>query len=107
MKTTKLLLALSLTSSLFAQELKMTVQEALFSNPTVQERLKNYNATKEDIASAKAGFYPKLDLSIGVGFEDGETAQGQTFDYDVYQGSLSLTQNVFQMVHEPQTQMDY
>ena len=90
------LVLLSVSVMLNAQNLKQTIEEVLTTNPIIQERLKNYNETKEDITIAKAGYYPKLDLSIGVGFEDGKNAQGQKFDYDVYQGSLTLTQNVFQ-----------
>lgn len=92
----KIVLALSLATALFAQDVKTTIGEVLSSNPIVQERLKNYNATKEDITAAKAGYLPKLDLSIGVGKEDGERAPNSLpFDYSVYQNSLSLTQNVF------------
>ena len=92
----KIILALSLATALFAQDIKTTVSEVLSSNPIVQERLKNYNATKEDITAAKSGYLPKLDLSIGVGKEDGERAPNSLpFDYSVYQNSLSLTQNVF------------
>jgi len=90
------LVLLSVSVMLNAQNLKQTIEEVLTTNPIIQERLKNYNETKEDITIAEAGYYPKLDLSIGVGFEDGKNAQGQKFDYDVYQGSLTLTQNVFQ-----------
>lgn len=92
----KIVLALSLATALFSQDIKATLSEVLSSNPIVQERLKNYNATKEDITAAKSGYLPKLDLSIGVGKEDGERAPNSLpFDYSVYQNSLSLTQNVF------------
>lgn len=92
----KIFLALSVTTAIFAQDLKTTVGEVLSTNPIILERLKNYNATKEDITAAKAGYYPKLDLIIGAGKEDGKSAAtGEDFDYSVYQNSLSLTQNVF------------
>ena len=103
-------LALGVTSVLIAQDLKTTVEDTLKTNPIVQERLKNYNATKEDIEVAKSGFYPKLELSIGVGVEmnqqrtdykgvstlseDGiEGVDSTTFS--VYQNSLKYTQNLF------------
>ena len=92
----KILLILSLFATLNAQDLKTTVEEVLATNPIIQERLKNYNATKEDVSIAQSGYYPKLDLSIGFGQEDGKRANdGSSFDYSVYQNSLSLTQNVF------------
>jgi len=90
-----LLTTLSIVTLLSAQNLKKSVKEVLSTNPVILERLKNYNATKEDITIAEAGYYPKLDLSIGVGKEDGETAAGQDFDYSVYQNSLSYTHNIF------------
>ncbi|MCW9067144.1 MAG: TolC family outer membrane protein [Sulfurimonas sp.] len=90
-----ILLAVLLATAINAQDLKTTVNEVLSTNPIILERLKNYNATKEDITTAKAGYYPKLDLSIGVGREDGETAAGQDFDYSVYQNSLTYTHNIF------------
>lgn len=92
----KILLSLSLASVLFSQDIKTTLDEVLSTNPTVLERLKNYNATKEDITAAKSGYLPKLDLSIGVGKEDGKRAPNSTpFDYSVYQNSLTLSQNIF------------
>ncbi len=95
----RLVLALSLVVTLNAQDLKTTVDEVLSTNPIILERLKNYNATKEDIAIAKSGYYPKLDLSLGIGYEhtDRDTpANGeQTFDFNVYQNSLKYTQNIF------------
>ncbi len=109
MKKTILLLVLGLSTSLFAQDLKTTVNEVLSSNPVVQERLKNYNATKEDISIAKAGYYPKLDLSLGFGIENnqrqtkynGKTRLRRNGKYvsssilSVYQTSLKYTQNLF------------
>lgn len=91
----KTVVVLSVATLACAQDLKTTVNEVLSTNPIILERLKNYNATKEDITTAKAGYYPKLDLSIGVGQEDGETAAGQDFDYSVYQNSLTYTHNLF------------
>jgi len=91
-----------------AQDLKTTINEVLSTNPTVVERLKNYNITKEDITTAKAGYYPKIDLSLGGGYENSKredyngdttlTKDGKytdTLGLDVYQNSLTYTQNLF------------
>ncbi len=97
----KLLLSLCVALSLNAQDLKTSVGEVIKTNPIIQERLKNYNATKEDITSAQAGYYPKLDVSLGTGLENTKKsglAGGlpDTDDsFDVYQGSISYTQNLF------------
>ncbi len=93
-------LSISIATILSAQTLRTTVKEVLSTNPVILERLKNYNSTKEDIASTKAGYYPKLDLSLGVGYEktnrkDRPTTQNESFDFSVYQNSLTYTQNIF------------
>lgn len=105
-----LFLAISISSVVLAQDLKTTLVEVINTNPTIQERLKNYNATKEDIDIAKAGYYPKLDISIGIGREtnqkrtnyDGNTTlvdeNGASVDdstLSVSQSSITLTQNIF------------
>jgi len=103
-----LLFVMFIASAINAQDLKTTINEVLSTNPTVLERLKNYNATKEDITSAKAGYYPKLDLSLGGGYEETQrkdwdnvstvSHNGQQVDslgVGVYQNSLTYTQNLF------------
>jgi len=95
----KIFLLLLSSQILFSQDLKTTVEEILSTNPIILERLKNYNATKEDITIAQAGYYPKIDLSLGAGHEqsdkDSPNLGEQSFDFSVYQNSLSYTQNLF------------
>ena len=100
----KLIISLSLLATLNAQDLTTTVKEVLSTNPVVLERLKNYNSVKQDITTAKAGYYPKLDIVLGAGHEStertkriasGSALPDQSFDFNVYQNSLTLTQNVF------------
>ncbi|MFT5660979.1 MAG: adhesin transport system outer membrane protein [Sulfurimonas sp.] len=96
-----LLIGLSLITSLHAQNLTSTVQEVLSTNPIILERLKNYNSIKEDITSAESGYYPKLDLVLGAGHESTDrtnrpaSGANESFDFSVYQNSLTLTQNLF------------
>lgn len=101
-----IVLPVILTNLLYAQTLKESVGEILSSNPSIQERLQNYEATKQDIDTAQAGYFPKLDLTLGGGYE--ETKQkngagatvipttGNDGKFSVYQNSLVLTQNIFQ-----------
>ncbi|MEK6659291.1 MAG: TolC family outer membrane protein [Campylobacterota bacterium] len=89
-------LILSFHLLLGASTLETTIDETLATNPIVLEKLKKYNATKQDITIAKSGYYPKLDLSIGVGTENTQRTQpDESFDFSVYQNSLTLTQNIF------------
>ena len=94
---------LLISTVLDAQDLKTTVGEVLSTNPIILERLKNYNATKEDVTSAESGYYPKVDLNLGFGVENtdrtdinGDTqALPDDGDFSVYQNSLKYTQNIF------------
>jgi len=95
------LLLVVLMASLNAQDLKTTLNEVINTNPVILERLKNYSATKEDITSAKAGFYPQLNLSLSTGIEktdktnQANNAADTHKNYNVYQNSLTYTQNLF------------
>jgi len=77
-----------------AATLRTTINEVLNTNPQIQERLKNYNATKEDITAAQSGYYPKLDLKLGAGQENTERELYKT-DYTIYENSLRYTHNLF------------
>ncbi len=96
-----ILFALSLSTIINAQSLKTSIQEVISTNPAVLEKLKNYNLTKKDVTGAKAGYYPKLDLSLGFGYEktskedDVGLKTVDSLGVGVYQNTLKLTQNLF------------
>ena len=83
-----------LATATFAETLQESLEEVLQTNPLIQERLKNYEATKQDITSAESGYYPKLDLKLGAGQEKIERDLKNT-DYSVYETSLNYTHNIF------------
>ena len=79
----------------------LTIQEAILhtleTNPRIQERAKNYNATREDVAIAESGWLPKLDYIGSVGSEWGSNlyTDYDWSNYRFYENSLLLTQNIF------------
>jgi adhesin transport system outer membrane protein len=92
----KLFLSLCIGFSLNAADLQTTLTEVLATNPVIQERLQNYKATQEDIASAQSGYCPKLDLNLGVGYEKTDRSNpSNDASLNVYQNSLKYTQNLF------------
>ncbi|WP_309497090.1 TolC family outer membrane protein [Sulfurovum sp.] len=84
-------------SNVQATSLKTVVSNVLDSNPVVMERLKNYNATREEVDIAEAGYYPTLDLQISAGKKYTGRISGDVAEdtYDVFQNSLILRQNLF------------
>jgi len=55
------------SSSLFSLTLQESVMEVLNTNPIVQERLKNYRATQQDLNIAESEYYPKVDFRAVAG----------------------------------------
>ncbi len=85
------------SSSVFGLTLKESVIEVLNTNPVVQERLKNYRATQQDLNIAESEYYPTIDLRATAG----TNYAGKLYDhvantnYTNYETSLQLTQNLF------------
>lgn len=92
--------------NLQALTLKESVLEALDTNPVVQERLKNFNETQQDLEIAKSEWLPSLDYRATFGrneagnLKDGTTESSYNHNvidesYNHYTQSLKLTQNIF------------
>lgn len=107
-KSTTILLLTSciFSTSLFGLTLKESIVESINTNPIIDERLRNYRATMQDLAIAEAEYYPKLDLRAVVGRNDAGEVKDYSSDheyrhtvtdetYNNYESSLTLTQNLF------------
>lgn len=95
-----ILVLLSLpTVTLQALSLEEAVNEVLYTNPVVKERLNNYNKTTQDLKIAKSEFLPSVDFESRIGYErtyDKSSITGfQKEGYHTYINSLTLTQNIF------------
>jgi len=85
------------SSSLFGLTLKESVIEVLNTNPIVQERLKNYRATQQDLNIAESEYYPKVDFRAvaGTNYAGKLYDHVRNINYTNYETSLQLTQNLF------------
>ncbi len=79
----------------------LTLNEALVltleNDPVAMERIKNYNATREDVKIARAGYYPSIDIYAGIGYQDisnSDTGFNKS-DEGIYESSLVFSQNLF------------
>lgn len=111
LKTNKKLFSITasiclLSISLQALTLKESVLESLNTNPIVQERLKNFNETQQDLKIAKAEWLPSLDYVGTFGRNSAGEFKDYSSDskyknavedktYNHYTNSLKLTQNIF------------
>ena len=89
-----------------ALTLKESVVEVMNTNPIVQERLKNYRATQQDLGIAESEYYPSIDFRAAFGHTKSgrlkNNINGSNWDhtvadtsYNSYESSLILTQNLF------------
>lgn len=94
----KIVLILTLfTGTSQAISLEEALRQVLVTNPAVQERLKNYRATVQDLKISNSAYLPTLDLisSVGRARTDSRTTNFNSEDYNFYENSLVLTQNLF------------
>jgi adhesin transport system outer membrane protein len=88
-----------------AFSLKESVVEVLDQNPVVQERLKNYRATREDLKIAESEYLPSVDLRASLDYtKAGMLKNGGNNkwnhgvldqNYGSYESSIVVTQNLF------------
>ena len=73
------------------------IKQVLSTHPIVQERLKNYRATVQDLEISNSAYFPTLDLvsSVGRARTKSRISEFNTEDYNFYENSLILTQNIF------------
>lgn len=90
------LIGLSLNVS--ALTLEQSVEDAVMHNPEFRQEVKQLQAINADVKGAKSGYYPKIDLSGGIGYEEVER---DTFNnigdgLNRKEASVKLTQNLFE-----------
>ncbi|MEA3498586.1 MAG: TolC family outer membrane protein [Campylobacterota bacterium] len=99
-------LSISLTTILQGQTLKEDIAEVLKTNPVVEERLRNFRMTQQDLNIARSEYYPIIDFRATAGYTNAgeikDEADDGKYDHNVvdedyknYETSLKLTQNIF------------
>jgi len=80
-----------------ALTLKESVDEVILTHPSIQVRLKNYRAVREDMNIADSEYLPQLDLRSSVGHKELGLISDkvQRDNFGTYENSLILTQNLF------------
>lgn len=76
--------------------LKEVAQRAVLNNPDVLAKWHNYKAAEEEVGVARGGFFPRVDLTAGVGRENlKQPPTNQQNDYTRKGYVLSLNQMIF------------
>ena len=78
-----------------AINVKEAVSRAIGSNPEVQALWHAFRASVEEQGVARGGFYPRVDLTAGIGREHSEVPDVADADYTRRGGTLSLNQMLY------------
>ena len=75
--------------------LQDAVKQAIVSNPDVQARWHDFTASREEQDVARGGYYPRVDLSMGVGRENLSAPNQPSTEYNRRGATLSLNQMLY------------
>ena len=94
------LVAIMAVSSLNATTLKEAIQNGLQTDPEVLAEVSKYESKKTSVSLAKSGYYPKLDLAAGVGYEESDRenphSQQTNIDNTRTEASARFRQPIFE-----------
>lgn len=77
------------------EALRDAVRKAVVTNPEVQARWHGFQAADADQETARAGYYPQVDVSASIGRERLTRPNAGTDDYTHRNATLSLNQMVY------------
>ncbi len=85
------------TISMSAMGIKEVLRETIETNPHISQKIHEYKEVVEDLQIAKKGWKPTLDYlgSMGKEWTKNSSTGFENVNYNVYQHSLILTQNIF------------
>ncbi|GKT12802.1 MAG: outer membrane protein, adhesin transport system [Thiomicrorhabdus sp.] len=79
-----------------AMNLSSTVEDAIMHNPEFREQIKLYQGIESDLKGAEGSWYPKIDLTTGMGIENIDRAGTSKTSLTRTEASARLTQNLFE-----------
>lgn len=83
------------------ETLVKAARQAVLTNPEVQARWNGFKAAGQEQASARAGYFPQLDLNASVGTESRTTPSRNYGSYDTNSAQLTLNQMLFDGLFTP------
>jgi len=87
---------LGVSQPLYALSLSQAIEDAIINNPEFRQEVKAYQAIEAEVASAKGGYYPVIDLSAGIGYEEVNTPITNSSGLMRRETAVRLTQNLFE-----------
>ncbi|WP_082957096.1 TolC family outer membrane protein [Vibrio sp. UCD-FRSSP16_30] len=91
-KLTAIAVATMLCNPVSAQSLEQAISHTLQTNPTVKSSYNEFMSYIYDNKAAVREYYPKVDLTAGVGWENYQNDQSRDEDYTAIDASIRLTQ---------------
>ncbi len=82
----------------YAMELNPTVEDAVLHNPEFRSQLKELRSIRADLTGAEGSWYPKIDLSAGIGYEevDNQTIDNTGDGLTRRETAVRITENLFE-----------
>jgi len=87
---------LGVSQPLYALSLSQAIEDAIINNPEFRQEVKAYQAIEAEVASAKGSYYPVIDLSAGIGYEEVNTPITNSSGLMRRETAVRLTQNLFE-----------
>lgn len=90
-----LLLFFPYFTTLYAITLQQTVIESIQTNPLIQEKLRDYRSSQQDLKIVESEYYPKIDLKAHYKINKTKELEDDKTIYSNYGASLTLSHNIF------------
>ncbi len=75
--------------------LQDAVKQAIVGNPDVQARWHDFTASREEQDVARGNYYPRVDMSMGIGRENLTAPNQPSTEYNRHGATLSLSQMLY------------